>query len=529
MHELSAQILTHLKATWRFRWYAVGFAWIAAVAGWIVVYKMPDRYEATARVYVDTQSVLRPLLSGLAVQPNVDQIVVMMSRTLVSRPNLEKVIRMADMDIKLKTPEDREAMLARLNKGLQIKSAGRENLYTISYSEQNPQEAKRVVQSLLTIFVEGSLGDKRKDSDAARRFIDEQLKAYGEKLVAAETAVTEFKRKHMGLMGGEGRGYYQRLVEARSMVSQAQLELKEAENARDAMKKLIGGENEMPVLIDERGLTDAGAASNPEIDARIQTLQKNLDQLRLTYTEKHPDIVGTLRIMEQLKEQKKKEAEERQKEMAEKAKQKKPVVATPAQNQNPVYQQLSMSLAAAESGVASMKARVAEYERRYNELKGAANAVPQIEAEYTQLTRDYEVTRNNYEKLLSRRESAQISGDMESSANVMDFRVIDPPQVPPVPNAPNRPLLMSMVLLAAIGGGIGFALLISQAKPTFNDERRLREVSGLPVFGTVIMAWTDAQKSRRKKGVFALLVSCVSLLSAYAAIMAALMLTTART
>src|SRR5688572_4997894 len=235
MHELSAQLLAHLKATWRFRWYAVGFAWIAALGGWIAVYKMPDRYEASARVYVDTQSVLRPLLSGLAVQPNVDQIVIMMSRTLVSRPNLEKVIRMADMDIKLKTPEDREAMITRLSKGLTIKSAGRENLYTIAYGDRNPQEAKRIVQSLLTIFVEGSLGDKRKDSDSARRFIDEQLKSYAEKLVAAENSVTEFKRKNMGLMGGEGQGYYARLTQAQTALSQAQLDLKEMENSRDAL------------------------------------------------------------------------------------------------------------------------------------------------------------------------------------------------------------------------------------------------------------------------------------------------------
>src|SRR6188768_2348478 len=128
MHELSGQLLAYLKATWRFRWYAVVFAWIAAIGGWVAVYLTPDRFEASARVYVDTQSVLRPLLSGLAVQPNVDQLVMMMSRTLISRPNLEKVIRMADMDIKLKTPDDREQMIARLTKGLAIRSAGRENL-----------------------------------------------------------------------------------------------------------------------------------------------------------------------------------------------------------------------------------------------------------------------------------------------------------------------------------------------------------------------------------------------------------------
>ena len=143
-------------------------------------------------------------LAGLAVQPNIDQMVAMMSRTLISRPNVEKVIRMADMDIKLKTNEEREARIAHLTRSLVIRSAGRENLYTIAYANPNPQEAKRVVQSLLTIFVEGSLGDKRKDSDTARRFLDEQLKVYSERLIAAENAVTEFKRKNLGLMMREG-------------------------------------------------------------------------------------------------------------------------------------------------------------------------------------------------------------------------------------------------------------------------------------------------------------------------------------
>ena len=226
MHELAEQLWSHVTSTWRYRWYAVVFAWVAAIAGWAFVYLMPNRYEATARVYVDTESVLRPLLAGVTVQPNIDQIVTMMSRTLISRPNLEKVIRMADIDIRLKTPEDRETLITRLTKELTIKSAGRENLYTIAYNDKNPQESKRVVQSLLTIFVEGSLGDKRKDSDTARRFIDEQLKAYGEKLNASENAVTEFKRKNMSLMGTDAKSFYSRLNDAKGALSQAALELK---------------------------------------------------------------------------------------------------------------------------------------------------------------------------------------------------------------------------------------------------------------------------------------------------------------
>jgi polysaccharide chain length determinant protein (PEP-CTERM system associated) len=513
MHELIDQLISYLKSAWRYRWYAVAVAWAVAVAGWLGVAQMPNRYEATARVYVDTQSVLRPLLAGLAVQPNVNQMVMMMSRTLISRPNVEKVIGMADLEIKVKSSEDREQLVARIIKDLTIRSAGAENLYLISYTHSNPQQARRVVQSLLTIFVEGSLGNKRKDTDSARNFINEQLKLYNEKLIAAEAAVTEFKRKHMGLMGAEGRGYYSRLTETQAALNQAALDLREAENSRDAIKKQLSGEIQIPMLLNEPSVAEV---ANPELDARIQDLQKKLDNLRLNFTEQHPDIITITRMMEQLKEQKQREA-----------KLKKPSVAQ-AQAQNPVFQQLNVSLAEAEANVASMKARVAEYEKRYNALKAAANAVPQYEAEFTQLTRDYEVTRKNYTDLLARRESAQISGDMEANTSVVDFRVIDPPQVPSVPSAPNRPLLISMVLLAALAAGAGVALLISLLRPTFSDERRLQEVSGLPVFGTVVMAWSQTQLAKRKKGLIAIVLSFLSLLSAYAAIMASLMLIGAR-
>ncbi len=530
MHELTSQILSHLRAAWRYRWAGMAFAWVAALGGWIGVYVTPNRFEASARVYVDTQSVLRPLLAGLAMQPNVDQIVSMMSRTLVSRPNLEKVIRMADLEINLKTPEDREKLIESMTKLLEIKSAGRENLFTISYSDKNPQQAKRVVQSLLTIFVEGSLGDKRKDSDSARRFIDEQLKAYAEKLTAAENAVTEFKQRNMGLMPGQGQNFYTRLAEARTLLNQARLELNEAENGRDAIKRQLTSTDDLPPsLLEEQPLAEP--ATNPEIDARIQGLQQKLDALRLTFTERHPDIIAISRMMDQLKEQKSKEQklkEEKLKEQKQQqARQKKPSPA--AQSQNPIFQQLSVSLAEAEATVASLKARVAEYEKRLKEINLAANSIPKVEADYVQLTRDYDVTRGNYEKLLSRRESAQISGDMEANTSVVDFRVVDPPQVPLVPNWPKRPLLMSLVLAAALAGGLGFAFLLSQLRPTINDERKLRDLSaGLPVFGSVIMAWPREYQVKRKKGLIVLLASFLSLLSAYAAVMAALLLTASR-
>ena len=506
MHELADQLLSYLKATWHYRWFAVVSAWIIALGGWVNVYKMPDRYEASARVWVDTQSVLKNLLFGLTAQPNVIQMVGMISRTLISRPNLEKVIRMADMDIGLKTSEDRERLITRLSRELTIQGAGGD-IYTIAYTDTKPQQARVVVQSLLTIFEEGSRSDRRKDTEAARRFIDEELESSKEKLDAAENAVIEFRRRQM-LMAG-GRGDYTRVIEAQAALSEAILELKIAESSRDAIKKNLPDETEIPSLLGDKSADGAGY---PEIDARIQALEQKLDGVRLSYTEQHPEIVAIVRTIAQLKEQKKVEAKLR-----------KPSPSA-AQAPDPV----TLSLATAEANVAAAKARVAEYRRRYDELKAGAIAAPQIDADYAHLTRNYDMAKGTYGTLLSRRETARISREMEMRTSVTDFRVIDPPQVPSAPKAPNRQLLNSMVLLMALGGGVGFAFMLSQIRPTFNDERRLREVSGVQVLGTVVMAWTDAQKARRTRGLVALLISVASLLPAYAAIMVALVLTASR-
>jgi polysaccharide chain length determinant protein (PEP-CTERM system associated) len=505
MQELMAQLLSHLKGIWKYRWYAVIAAWVVALAGWISVYKLPDRYEASARVYVDTQSILKPLLSGMTSSPNMEQQVSIMSRTLFSRPNVERVLRMVDLDIKTSTAKDREQQIKGLMDEIKMGTTSRDNLYTILYSNENPKLAKDVVQSFLTIFVEGSLGDnKKQDSASAVHFIEQQIKVYEEKLVAAENALKEFKRKNVGVLPREGGNYFAKLAETAESLNQARLELREAENARDSIKAQMTDEE--PAQMESQA--PAATASNPEIDARIQGLNKNLDALRLNFTEQHPDIVAAKRLIAQLEERKKEEAKLRKRS------------ADPGKNYSPMLQQLNVALTEADARAASMRARVAEYSSRYNHLKTQINAIPQVEAEFTQLNRDYQVNKGNYEKLLERRENARMSGEMATTTEMMTFKIIDPPMVPQTPSAPNRFRLASLVFLGALLTGIATAFLMSQIRPTFQSQGALREISGFPVLGTVGMIWTDQEMIKRKKGVYAFGLSLIFLLGLYGAVLA---------
>ena len=121
MDELLGQLSTIARGVWKHRWPGLLVAWVVGAIGAAVVLWVPDKFEASARIYVDTQSILKPLMSGLAVQPNVEQQVAMLSRTLISRPNVEKLVRMADLDLGEKTKESRDALIEQVTKAIQIK------------------------------------------------------------------------------------------------------------------------------------------------------------------------------------------------------------------------------------------------------------------------------------------------------------------------------------------------------------------------------------------------------------------------
>lgn len=305
MGELIQQVITILRSMWKHRWPGLIVAWVVGVVAAGVILRVPDKYEASARIFVDTQSILKPLMSGLAVQPNIDQQVMMLSRTLISRPNVEKLIRMADLDLGDQSRGQIDGMVDGLMKALEIKTTGRDNLYTLAYRDTDPEKAKKVVQSLVSIFVESSLGSSKKDSDTAKKFIDEQIATYEKKLLETEAKLKEFKLKNIAMNTEDGKTAIGRIGELTNQLSQARLELREAENAYMVLKRQVLGEGSANTEI-----------AMPELDGRIAAQKANLDTLLQKYTDQHPDVLGARRVIRELEEQKRREVAELRKAAA---------------------------------------------------------------------------------------------------------------------------------------------------------------------------------------------------------------------
>jgi polysaccharide chain length determinant protein (PEP-CTERM system associated) len=496
MQEVLQQLLSLLRGIWHRRWIGLAVAWLAAIIGIAVVYRIPERYEASARVYVDTESLLRPLLAGLAIQPNLDQQVSLMSRTLISRPNVEKLVRMSDLDLRAGSAADREELIDSISKSIRLEGNVAANLYVISYRDANPNQAKKVVQSLLTIFVESSLGDKRQDTQTAVKFLDDQIKNYEQNLQAAENRIKDFKLKYMGLSSqSQGQDYFGRVAALSSAIEAARVDLQSAEQARDSYKRELAGEE--PVFLPEPTESRTREAV-PEIDSRLDALKRDLDTLLRKYTDQHPDVIATQRLIAQLEEQRNAEIDARKKAAGSARRAQTPV------DQNPVFQQMKISLADAEATVASARAKLAGLEAQQKFLKSQAQLVPQVEAEYVQLNRDYDVQKATYQSLLARRESATMGKDVQDTSGAQ-FRVIDPPRVSPQPVAPNRLGLIGLALAFSLGAGVFASLAASQLMPTFHEARSLREISKRPILGMVSMLPSEAlfRKQRRRSWLFA--------------------------
>lgn len=504
MQEIVRQLVAILRGMWRYRWPALVVSWVVALVGVVVVFRIPDQYQAQARIYVDTQSILKPLMAGLTVQPNVQQQVAMLSRTLISRPNLEKLVRMADLDLKSDSKAEQDALIEKLAKEIRIQNTGRDNLYSLVYEDSDQEKAKRVIQSMVSIFVESSLGATRKDTDAAKIFLNEQIRQHELKLEEAETRLKEFRMRNIDRQFVEGQDATSQVSAIANQLRQAQLELREAENARNAAKAQLDAE-----------LKGAGAApgspaidpatipvATPEIDARMEAQRRNLDVLLQRYTDQHPDVVITRKLLKDLEEQKVREVAELRKAAAARAAVAAAAggAAAAAGSGNVIIQELNRMVATAEVQVGSLKARVGEFQARLAAAREALKTAPQIEAEAAQLNRDYGVIRQNYEALVERRQSVVMSGELEVASGVADFRLIDPPRVSPRPVAPNRLLLLPAALAVALLAGLAVAFAMSQLRPAFIDADELRTKTGLPLLGVVSLVMSDVDRRRERLG-----------------------------
>lgn len=472
LHELFQYVLLELQATWRYRWRALILAWCVVIVGALLVFSLPNQYGASAQVYADTDALTNPLLRGIAVQPDVQARLQVITQTLLARPNLETVADKTGLSLRATTPADKDALLLKLGATVTIKDGGAKNLYNISYTDPDPAMAQKVVQAFLQILMNGTLGANIASTDSAQNFLQQQVNDYNNRLNDAEKKLAEFKKANVGYIPSQGDSDYS----TRLLTAEAKLQ-----DLQSLYAAAVSGSSPVVRLADPRLRA---------VDQQITSYRQQLDKLLLSYTDEYPDVISTRRMIAQLQAQRA------------------ALLAHPGDRSTvDASAEVPRGERARSAGYGSqldprlLSAQIAAQKQQIADLKSNADKITDVQVRLQQLTRDYEITKKQYDDLVSRLNTAQMSQDATQAGNNLKFRVISPPVVPLLPVSPKRGLLLLIVFVLALGIGGAFAYFLHKIKPVFVSLKGLREFGDYPVIGALSLIESPTRHQDRRREV----------------------------
>ncbi|HEY6515274.1 MAG TPA: XrtA system polysaccharide chain length determinant [Steroidobacteraceae bacterium] len=477
-------ILDQIRGGWRFRWYAFGVAALIASVGWLTIFTMPDKYEAESKVLVNTRTALQPALQGLVVSPDVSGELDYVRQALLSDPQLghfaEQVGLLPATGL---TPKRRQALLYALSTRVDItidqsqsfsdSGQGGSATYGIRYQDVNRQRALALVKVLTSSLVNETLGGSQQGSLHAQAFLSTQIAAYEKRLQDAENDLAAFKSKHFGLLASQQGGYFQQLEHETQAIEDIKTKLLVAQSRRRELTQELHGSAAISSSETTPVFGPNGQVLGGDTLSQIQGAEAHLNQLLLKYTDKYPDVIATRQQLAQLKQR-------RAEEIAALKQGDASVAASSGASSNPIYQGIVLGLNKTDVEIADLQAELGDHQQKAKELKKLLDSTPQLEAQYAQLSRDYDINKSQYAALLASYDKARL-GQQAGNAGAVRFELVEPPIVSYTPVSPRRGSLIGMVLLAALGAGAGLAYWLNQHQQVIGSATGLRELTGIPV------------------------------------------------
>lgn len=499
MNGLYDEIRVAIHAIWQRRWIALAAAWVVAVIGWLAVAQIANSYQSRARVFVQMQTILpeKVGITQIEQQKDVDTV----RQTLTSAINLERIVRATDLGRGARTDREIATRVQALEAAIKI-TAQQDNLFEVTATAANPKTARAIVQKLIDIFVEQNLAGDRDETSQTLHFLDAQLDQRQRALQDAEAKRTDFQNHYLGALPGTG-SLTDRMSAARTQLSQVDGDLAAAQSGLSAVSGQMAGTTATVTGV-------AGAQTAGPARARLAAIQGQLADARARgYTDNHPDVVA---LKSQLA-------------AATAAARAEPIGgAAGAASANPLYLSLRSMQADKQAQVAALAMRKGQLQGELDQLSAKLAGNPAVAAEQAQIDRDYQVLKDQYDKLLADREEIRLRGQAQTQTDSVKFSVIDPPTASRVPTAPNRPLLLTGVLLAAIVGGIGGAFALGQVQTSFATAARLEAATGMPVIGSIGEMVTPAAEALRRRQLSWLAGGAAALAAAYVALLGVEML-----
>lgn len=433
----------------------------------------PVKFEAFSIIYADQQNIIQPLLKGSAevTRLDADQVKVVRER-LYARQLLEQVIDNVSF-LKNLSGREKVGAIGRLRGGISVSESGR-GYIKIAYRDVSSAHAYEVASELTRAFIEDTAASKREESKDAFGFIDRQVKTYKQQLQEAEERLKIFKSRNTD---GTESQVNTRMASLRAAIEELNLDLQESMTRRDELKSQLSQESE---ILARRFKSDV-------YRDRLQKAQSELETLRLSYEDTYPDIVSLKLQIDDLKR-------------AMEDSRRQPVDDSAGGAVNPVYEQLRTKLAESEVDVRTLEMRIRSTSQLLAEEQERAQRIAEFQAELSELTRDYDVTRQIYEDMLERKEKARLSMTLDIEGQGVTYKIQEPPFYPTSPSGLRFAHFYLIAPFAGVAAAIGLLVLFIQLDPRVRFASVLEDVlpEGVPMLAAIPQLTSPRERRRTR-------------------------------
>ena len=447
-----------------------------------VGYFEPKMYTSTSTLIMGGETVLEPILEGAAVSTgNKTDWTQVAKEILYSRTTVAKLMRqLGYLEGDIESLDD-EILLKEMKSSIEVELVGSDKYLKIGYTNESAEEAKRVATELTKIFINDIHSYHTSESEEAFQFIDGQVKSYHKKLLVAEDKLKIFKTSRLETGAGSEEAISKRLDRLQEVLDQSQLDLREAMIKKNSLERELSGEVQATVSI----------ARQSQYLKRLQSLQDRLSELRLSYHEEYPDIQSVKYQIEDVRRQIKLEKSDPSNSIA---------GVEDGFKANQVYQDIKLQLSQAKTKIATLNTRISVTRDNIVGERKKGNIVHTSDAGLAELNRDYDVNKKLYEDLLTRREAARVSKEIDEQQKGLNLKIYEPAFLPRLPSG----LQFYHFVLAGLIFGILLPVALMYFRQLVDSTVRAPEAImsklKVPVLGMVPEFVSDKQLRDFKSG-----------------------------
>jgi len=467
--------LEDIKRVVRKHWWVVpAFAVICAALGLLVAMQLPKKFRSETLVLVAKPTVPIDIVKPVVTE-DLNQRLASMKQQILSRTRLEPVLDKFDIYREDRKKVQVEDLVERLRAAIEISPlepmAGTQDRtmagFNVSVTLNNAQTAQQICTEITSMFMEQNARALEQQAVQTTSFLSQQVDEAKAKLDEQDAKLAQFKREHGGSLPEEVQANLGLLGALNT-----QLEANTQALSRAQQDKAF---NESLLSQQEGNWKASRKEKNPETTGdQLRVLQDQLNALESKYTAEHPDVIKT---RNQINDVKTKMAEERNAGN--------PSTGLKTVAEPPQMQQLRALLRQDEINIADLTKRLQQIQEQSRVLEARLQAVPGVEQQLKELTRNYQSALDFYNELLKKHDNSAMATDLAHQQEGEQFRVLDPPSLPMKPSFPKLINFAGGGLCVGLALGVGILYMLIAMDQTLHTEREVELYLKVPVLASL--------------------------------------------